>query len=75
MNELLNIKKIGRDRNVQGQHRLYDDTESRVRSLRDLDVDDDNYRSLLTPIIMERLPYRFKLMISRQVGDYTWDLT
>ena len=75
MNKLLNIKKVERDRNVQGQHRLYDDTEYHVRSLRSLDVDDDNYRSLLTPIIMERLPYQFKLMISRQVGDDTWDLT
>ena len=75
MNELLNMKRVERDRDLQRLHRLYDDIESHVRSLRSLDVDDDNYGSLLTPIIMERLPHQFKLTISRQVGDDTWDLT
>ena len=75
MNELLNIKKVERDRDLQGLRRLDDDIESHVRSLRSLDVGDDNYGSLLTPIIMERLPHQFKLTISKQVGDDTWDLT
>ena len=75
MNELLNMKKVERDRNLQGLRRLYDDIESHVRSLRSLDVDDDNYGSLLTPIITERLPHQFKLTISRQVRDDTQDLT
>ena len=71
MNELLNMNKVERDRDLQGLRRLNDDIESHVRSLRSLDVDDDNYGSLLTPIIMERLPHQFKLTISRQVGDDT----
>ena len=75
MNEVLNMKKVERDRDLQGLGRLNDDIESHVRSLRSLDVDDDNYGSLLTPIIMERLSHQFKLMISRQVGDDTRDLT
>ena len=75
MNELLNMKKIERDRDLQGLRRLYDDIESHIRSLRSLDVDDDNYGSLLTPMIMERLPHQFKLTMSRQIGDDTWDLT
>ena len=75
MNELLNIKKMERDRDLQGLPRLYNDIKSHVHSLRSLDVDDDNYGSLLTLIIMERLPHQFKLTISRQVGDDTWDLT
>ena len=75
MNELLNMKKIERDRDLQGLRRLYDDIESHIRSLQSLDVDDDNYGSLLTPIIMERLPHQFKLTMSRQIGDDTWDLT
>ena len=74
MNELVNMKKVERDRNLQGLRRLYDDIEPHVCSLRSLDVDDDNYGSLLT-IIMERLPHQFKLATSRQVGDDTWNLT
>ena len=75
MNEVLSMKKVERDRDLQGLCRLYDDIESHVGSLRSLDVDDDNYGSLLTPIIMERLPHQFKLTIRRQVGGTTWDLT
>ena len=75
MNELLNMKKVERDSDLQGLRRLYEDIESHVRSSRSLDVDDDNHGSLLTPIIMERLPHQLKLTISRQVGDDTWDLT
>ena len=74
MNELLNMKKVERDRDLQGLRRLYEDIESHVRSSRSLDLDDDNYGSLLTPIIMERLPHQFKLTISRQVVDDTWNL-
>ena len=75
MNEVLSMKKVERDRDLQGLCRLYDDIESHVRSLRSQDVDDDNYGSLLTLIIMERLPHQFKLTIRRQVGGATWDLT
>ena len=75
INELLNIKKVERNRDLQGLRTLYDDIESHVRSLRSLDVDDDNYKSLLTPIIMEQQRHQFKLTISRQVGDDPWDLT
>ena len=51
MKELLNIKNVERDRDLQGLRRLYDDIESYiVRNVRSLYVDDDNYESLLTPI-------------------------
>ena len=33
MNELLNVKKVERDRDIQGLRRLYDDIESHVRNL------------------------------------------
>ena len=75
INELLNMKKAERGRDLQGLRILYDDIESHVRNLRSLDVDDDNYESLLMPIIMERRPHQFKLTISKQVGDDTWNRT
>ena len=37
MNELLNMNKVERDRDLQQLRRLYDDIESHVRSLRSLD--------------------------------------
>ena len=53
MNELSNIKKVESDRNLQGLDRLYDDIESHVGSLQSLDVDDNNYGSLFTSIIIK----------------------
>ena len=51
MKELLNIKNVERDRDLQGLRELHDDIESYVvRNVRSLYVDDDNYESLLTPI-------------------------
>ena len=51
MKELLNIKNVERDRDLQGLRESHDDIESYVvRNVRSLYVDDDNYGSLLTPI-------------------------
>ena len=51
MKELLNIENVERDGDLQGMRILYDDNESYVvPNVRSLDVDDDNYESLLTPI-------------------------
>lgn len=75
MNKPLNMKKVERDRDLQGLRRLYYDIESHVQSLGSIDIEDDNYGSLLTPIIVELLHYQFKLTISRQVRDDAWDLT
>ena len=75
MNKPLNMKRVERDRDLQGLRRLYYDIESHVQSLGSIDIEDDNYGSLFTPIIVERLHYQFKLTISRQVRDDAWDLT
>ena len=69
------IQKAERDRYLQGMHKLYDNIESHACSLRSLDVNDDNYGSLLAPIILERVPHQFKLTISKQVEDDTWNVT
>ena len=51
MKELLNIKNVERDRDLQGLRESHDDIECYVvRNVRSLYVDDDNYGSLLTPI-------------------------
>lgn len=51
MKELLNIKNVERDMDLQGLRRWYDDIDSYVvRNVPSIDVGDDNYGSLLTPI-------------------------
>ena len=40
-----------------------------------LNVDRQSYGTLLSPIIVERLPHSVKLIISRNLKDKEWDLT
>ena len=75
MNKLLLIRKISSDKDLSGIKRLYDEIEIHVRSLESLGIKGENYGSLLSPVVMERLPPDFKHNISRELKDDLWDLT
>ena len=75
MNELLKIKYVKSDKDMAGLRQLYDTLEVHVRSLLSRNVDSQSYGTLLSPIIMERLPHSVKLIISRNLKDSGWDLT
>ena len=75
MNELLKLKKIHSDKDLSAIRRFYDDIEANVRSLQSLGIDSRNYGSLLSPLIMERLPHELKLIVSRNIKQDIWDLT
>ena len=66
INELLKIKY---DKDVVGLRQLYERTEVNVRSLLSLKVDSNSYSSLLSSIMMERLPHSVKLIINRLFKD------
>lgn len=53
---------------------LYDVIESNVRSLRALGVAADSYGSLLSSVLMNKLPNELRLIISSKVGDGEWNL-
>ena len=75
MNELLKLKAVTSDKDVKELRRFYDALENHIRSLLSLDVDSKSYGSLLTPIIMERLPPQVRLILSRELKDKGWDLS
>ena len=75
MNELLKIKYVKSDKDVAGLRQLYDTLEVHVRLLLSLNVNSQSYGTLLSPIIMERLPHLVKPIISRNLKDKGWDLT
>ena len=60
---------------VQGLRNLYDDVQIQVRSLQSLGIEEENYRSFLAPIIMERLPHEVELNINRNLDDELWNFT
>ena len=76
MNELLKMRKITSEKDLQGMRKLYDDVENHVRCLQSLGVHGGQYGPLLSPVIMDdRLPIQFKLTVSRHLKTDLWDLT
>ena len=71
MNELLKIRKITSDKDLAGLRRIHDEIESHVRSLASLDIEGDNYGTLLVPIreIHGKEDYRtsLSLIVSRNL--------
>ena len=75
MNELLKMKKI-QNNNVTEIRKLHDGVESHIRSLSSMGIKDENFGSLLAPVIMERLPDKFRHDVSRGLKDEPlWNLT
>ena len=69
MEQLLNIDGVASQHDVKGLRQLYDVIESNVRSFKSLGVKADFYGSLLSSVVMTRLPSELRLIISRKFGD------
>lgn len=59
---------------VKALRRLYDIVESNVRSLKSLGVPAESYGSLLSTVIMNKLPSELGLIIRWKIGDDDWRL-
>ena len=64
MDMLLNIESITSDCNLKGLRQLYYIVESHVRGLKSLGVSADSYGSLLSSILLNKLPQELRLIIS-----------
>ena len=74
MDALLKVDSIASDSNLKGLRRLHDTVESQVRGLRSLGVAPESYGSLLSSVLMSKLPGEIRLIISRVVGEESWEL-
>ena len=74
MDTLLNIDAISSDRNFKDLRRLYDHTESHVRSLKSLGIESASYGALLAPVLLSKLPPELRLIVSRKVSDSNLDM-
>ena len=75
MNELLKLKRITSDRDVEAMRLFYEDIGNHVRSLDGLEINSQEFGALLAPVIIERLPHQLKLIIGRNIKDKICDLT
>ena len=53
---------------------LYDRVESHIRGLKGLGVASDSYGSLLSSVLLKKLPRELCLIISREVSEDDWTL-
>lgn len=69
MEQLLNVGSVTSQCDVKGLRHLYDVIESNVRSLKSLGVKAESYGSLLSSVLMTKLPSELRLMAGRKFGD------
>ena len=75
MDQLLKADSITSPRNVVGLRRHFDSIESHIRSFNSLGVKVESYSSLLSSVLLNKLPEEIQLLISRKVPEKDWGLT
>ena len=73
MNELIKLAKVNGS-NVAQLRELYGRTESNVRTLKAVGIQQGHFGSLLIPIILEKIPNLILLQISWQLGKENWKI-
>jgi hypothetical protein len=74
MDALLALPAVTSHSDLKGLRHLYDSVESHIRGLRSLGVLPDSYGSLLTSILMNKLPGELRLVIARELTEDYWDV-
>ena len=59
---------------MKALRKLYDHIEINVRSLKSLGIDFAQYRTLLIPMVMTKIPEEIRLQITKKIGKETWEL-
>ena len=75
MDILMNIEPVTSSRDLKALRKLHDVVESNVRSLSALGVDSASYGSLLSSVLLNKLPPDLQLMASRKFPEGDLDLT
>ena len=74
MDILLNLNTVSLQHNLKGLRHLFDQVESYVRGLKSLGVPPESYGSLMSYVLMNKLPSEFSLIINRDVKGDEWDI-
>jgi hypothetical protein len=72
--ELLKLKPVYNNRDLDGLRKLYDACETHYRPLEAQGVNVSTYSSVVVPTIMEKLPEMFRLTITREREFLEWSM-
>ena len=73
MNNIINLSTVLSPNTAKHRH-IYNKAESNVRSLKGLDLNYQQFSSLLIPISVGKLPNVLKLYLGRNLGRENWDI-
>ncbi len=69
---LMDLPKVEKYDDLKCLRVIYDKTETAIRSLQSIKVTTESYGTVISPIILSKLPAEFCLTISRKL-DEEWD--
>ena len=74
MDALMGLEAVTSNHNLKGLRRLYDLVETHTRSLCSLGIPSTSYGSLLSSVVMNKLPQEIRVSISKEVTGESLDL-
>ena len=70
----MNLEAVTSQHNLRGLRHLYDLVESQVRGLKSLGVESSSYGSLLSSVLLQKLPLELRQIVSRETSEADWSL-
>ena len=74
MEILLNLSAVSGEHDLRGLRRLYNEVEANVRSLKALGVEQDSYGTMLTSVLLTKLPPEIRLIVTRRASGEDLEL-
>ena len=74
LENLTKISKVESVSDVNGLRNLFDMVEGNIRGLESMDIKSDMYGCFLMPLLMQKLPEEFRVLITRDQSSELWDL-
>lgn len=74
METLLSFSAITADNHLRDLRRLFDQAEANIRSLRALGVEPESYGTMLSSVLLSKLPPELRLIVSRKVPADNLDM-
>ena len=73
MDILFNVNPVT-SQSIKAISNYYDLVESHIRSLKSLGVASETYSSLLSPVLLNKLPTDLRLIVSREISEEDWNI-
>ena len=74
MESFLNLSAVSGEQDLRSLHQLYNDVKANIRSLKALGVEQESYETMLTSVLLTKLPPEVRLIVTRNAPGDDLDL-